>query len=219
MQKNYRNINILNKALICNNCVGARFYKLHDYEYNNPFMWNCIEPNEFVKLIESFDKINLNEPLFELVSTKEKCYVNTILNNTDKPLHNINLNYIHYLYNKNYKSPTQVGSDILYDDIINYVKEKYFERLSRMPSENIFLLSCNHFLNNTHFLKSGGEFLLEKLDKLSKNNNIVVILDKNYKNNKKYSFKTIIEYNVYGKNATDIINKGNYIDRLLCELI
>lgn len=68
-------MNTLDKAIICNNCLGARFYKEHEYEFNNPFMWNCIELNEFVKLIETFDNVDLSNPKFEIClrGSKKNC--------------------------------------------------------------------------------------------------------------------------------------------------
>lgn len=206
---------ILNTSIICNNCLGARFYKEHGYEFNNPFMWNCIEPIEFIKLIKTWDNIDLNNPKFELVKTNSKEYVNAIIGD------NINFNYIHYLYDESKKTPIKIYADILYADILNYAKYKYFERLNRMPKDKIFMFNTAHFLNEEHFsVKCNGDFLLDEINELAKTNNIIVILDSLHKYNiNNINFKLIYCDNIYGKSALDILNKDNYLDKLIYKYI
>lgn len=206
-------MNKLNKSIICNNCLGGQFYKEHEYEFNNPFMWNCIEPDEFVKLIKTFNEINLSNVKFELTNRGERKYVNAIIGN------NINFNFIHYIYDESKNEPIKIYADILYKDILTYAKDKYFERLSRITNDKVFLLNTSHFLNEEHFIKSNGEKLLNKLNELAKNNNIIVILDNQHKLNFIPNFKVIYINNLYNKSAVELLIKNNELDKELCKYI
>ena len=208
-------MNTLNISIICNNCLGARFYKEHKYEFNNPFMWNCIEPVEFVKLIKTWDNIDLKDAKFELIKTNSKEYANTIIGD------NINFNYIHYIHDESQEIPIKIYADIVYKDILLYTKNKYFERLSRMPKKKIFIFNTAHYLNEEHFsVKCKGDSLLDELNELAKINDIIVILDSSHKyNNDNINFKIIYCDNIYGKSALDILNKDNYLDKLICKYV
>ncbi len=206
-------LNTLNKALICNNCLGAQFYKIHNYEFNNPFMWNCIEPYEFVKLIDNFENIDLNNPKIELCKRGVRNYANIIIGD------NINFNFIHYLYDESKDKPVKVNADILYKDILKYAKIKYFERLSKLPNDKIFLFTTSHYLNEEHFIKCNGDKLLNKLNELAKDNNIIVILDSQHKLNYIPNFKLIYKDNLYNKSAIDLLYKDNELDKQICKLI
>lgn len=207
-------MNTLDKSIICNNCLGARLYMEHEYEFNNPFMWNCIEPDEFIKLIKTFNDINFNNPKFELVQKNNKTYVNAIIGD------NINFNFIHYLYDESYDEPIKVNADILYKDILIYAKNKYFERLSRMLNNKIFIFNTAHFLSDEHFIKSNGNIYLNELNKLGKTNNIIVLLDKKHKYQKKnINFKIIYVDDIYNKSALKLLSKDNELDKELCKLI
>lgn len=206
-------MNKLNKAIICNNCLGARFYKEHEYEFNNPFMWNCIELNEFIKLIKNLNNIDMSKPIFSLVKTETRHYVNAVIGD------NINFNFIHYLYDEKQNEPIKIGADIIYKDILEYVKTKYFERLSRMPKDKIFIVNTAHYKSEEHFVNSKGEILLKSLDILANTNKIIVILDKQHKLTYKPNFIVIYENNLYSKSAIELLSKDNELDKELCKYI
>ena len=208
------NLNKFNISLICNNCLGGRFYKIHEFEFNNPFMWNLIEPHEFVRLIKNFDKINLGCTKFEIIEKNKKQYVNAVIG------YNINLNYIHYIYDETKPTLIKIAPDILGKDILQYVVSKYFERLLRMPKEHIFLFTPSQFSSEEHFINANGDNLLNELNELGKKNNIIVILDSKHKLTYVPNFKVIYEDNLYGKNPAELLyHKGNELDKKLCTYI
>lgn len=209
------NLNILDKAIICNNCLGAKFYKVHEYEFNNPFMWNCIEPVEFVRLIENFYNIDLSKPKFELLNRRNRNYVNAIIGNK------INFNFIHYICDETKSVPTKIDADILYKDILNYAKQKYFKRLSKMPHKTVFVFNCSHYPNEQHFINSSGDKLLKKLNDMCKykNINIIVILDSKHTLKFEPNFYLIKVDNLYGKSAAELLSLNNDLDKEISKYI
>lgn len=143
----------------------------------------------------------------------QKKIVNVIVGN------NINFNFIHYLYDENQIEPIKIYADIIYKDILKYVKTKYFERLSRMPKDKIFVINMAHYISEEHFVNSKGEVLLNELNELSKQYNIIVILDSLHKLNYEPNFKVIYEDNLYNKSAIELLSKDNELDKELCEYI
>lgn len=58
--------------LIANNCIGSELEAILHVHHNNPFVWNLIYANEFIKLFQNFDSINFNKiNLIRLSSTIE----------------------------------------------------------------------------------------------------------------------------------------------------
>lgn len=120
--------------LICNNCVGGRLYQQLNVSYNNPFIWAHIYYSTFRKIILDFNKIN-----FYKYSFRNKNAISQIV------IENcIELNYTHYIYDKNYNNATQIENtlDIRCNDIKKYTIDKYTARLKRMNKKDktIFIL-------------------------------------------------------------------------------
>lgn len=47
-----------NYQLISNTCIATTLYKYCNVAYNTPFIWNAIDDNTFLKLIENFQNID-----------------------------------------------------------------------------------------------------------------------------------------------------------------
>lgn len=48
-------------------------------------------------------------------------------------------NYFHYIYDKNYKTPTKIESYTMCDDIISYTVDAYNKRVDKMVETPIFV--------------------------------------------------------------------------------
>lgn len=127
--------------IICNNCVGARLYEVTQQRFPNPFMWNFISDCDFVKLLNEYNNLNLENTVFSLEYYKKNDYESVLAT-----LENgVKLHFIHYIQNDFEDSPIKkYGTDILYKDIITYAKTKWFSRLKRSSEPATFLFSFNY---------------------------------------------------------------------------
>ena len=127
--------------IICNNCVGARLYEVTKQQFPNPFMWMAIDYDDYIKLIENYDNIDLSNPKFELETYKGNDYKSVLITlNNDIKLH-----YIHYIQDDTKETPVkELNTNILYKDILSYAIQKWKNRLNRSKEEPIFLYSFNY---------------------------------------------------------------------------
>lgn len=146
------------KNIISNNCVGARYYENMGACFENPFMWVSIKLKDFIYLIENFDTIdffNVNSYLtmgefykddVSFLNCDSRCCTSLIDNN-------IKIYYIHHHYTKYHKTKKVfrnkiseenfkkgITNNVEYDmvgcDILQYLDDKWFERLKRMKKSN-----------------------------------------------------------------------------------
>lgn len=156
--------------IICNNCVGARLYEVTKQQFPNPFMWMAIDYDDFIKLIENYDTISINNPKFELETYKGNDYKSVLitLDNT------IKLHYIHYIQDDTKEFPVkELNTNILYKDILTYATEKWFNRLNRSKEEPIFLFSFNYMNPTQELYKT----ILNKLLNI-KNKKLIILVHK-----------------------------------------
>lgn len=121
--------------IISNACFSGRYYQHKHVEFNNPFIWNQILPNDFIYLISNYQTINFanynispsnffvrngNKP-----KTPKYIYKVTVDNKIDA-------HFVHYRYDKNAHTPKIMGVDVYYSKIAEYVEAKYQARLARM---------------------------------------------------------------------------------------
>ena len=118
--------------LITNCCIGGDYYNEMKLEYNNPFIWVIIKPNDMIQLIGNFNKLNFNNIKLlssEFSNEKRQCFKLNIDNLVD-------IHYPHYLKNEYYKEiqygSTDTSVDVLYYKIEDYIIETYKRRLNRM---------------------------------------------------------------------------------------
>ena len=160
--------------IIANNCIGARLYQITKKQFPNPFMWMTFSSiDDYVKLIENYDNIDLNNPTFELETYKENKH-KSVLVTLDN---DIKLHYIHYIQDDTKDNPVkESNTNILYKDILTYSKEKWFKRVNRINEEPIFLYSFNNLdINNTFYLK-----LVNKILNINTKYKIIILIHKSY---------------------------------------
>lgn len=126
--------------IISNDCTAGFIYKAINEEFKNPFIWTSIDIDNFIKLIENYDTLNFNNISIKLelntseISVQnEKCPVITIDNKVD-------IHYFYHFQKEGTHSELNTEERYIYDeDIINYVKQMYFSRISRMKESPIFI--------------------------------------------------------------------------------
>lgn len=127
--------------IICNNCIGARLYEVSREQFPNPFMWSAIQCDDFVKLINLWDTLNLSDVKFNLEKYKSNEHTSVLV----KIQNEINIHFVHYIKDDNKKTPTkELSTNILYYDIINYTRKKWFDRLERIITPPTFLYPFNY---------------------------------------------------------------------------
>ena len=143
--------------IIANNCIGARLYEVTKQQFPNPFMWMTYSSiDDFIDLVENYDSIDLQQPIFELETYNQNKYKTVLvtLNN------HIKLHYIHYIQDDTKLAPVkELNTNILYNDILTYAKTKWFARLKRNIKKPIFLYSFN-------YLDKNNKNYIERLNKL-----------------------------------------------------
>lgn len=159
--------------IISHNCIGARIYQIKGIEYENPFMWSIVPPEDFWYLYNNYNNIDFKK--IRLTKIKND-YVIIV----DEKL---KIYYIHYRYDEKCKVPTQRikdGVDVYYNKIEDYILEKYNKRLERMlnnPVKPIFIVSDREFVANKN-LNFPKKELIKYVDK---EDCIVVTVDKTIK--------------------------------------
>lgn len=210
--------------IICNNCGGARFYQLNSIEFSNPFMWNIIFANDFIKLVKKYDSIDFYK--FKVIHLNK---IKSLLNDYDEYVKEKNVigfnidssfkvYFPHYLHDEKCKTIIKNGVDVFYYKNIEYCAEKYLERLQRMSEPPIFFVIAykRHGWNKNRIkklLKINSKYKIVLItDEIIKYNpnNINVIYEKEL--NKTYLFPiTIIKK--YAKEINLIVKKY-YSDEL-----
>ena len=120
--------------IVCNTCVGGRIYEYYKLQYTNPFIWNAINTPDFMKLVENYDNINFNN--FKLLYEDEIYQIN--IDNI------LTVTYPHYKYGKDDITPTirreRYGTRLYFNDIEQYIINKYKNRLLRINEDPTFVL-------------------------------------------------------------------------------
>lgn len=143
--------------IICNNCVGARLYEVMKQQFPNPFMWNAIQWKEFIRLVNEFDDIRLENMTFEL-EKYPKNELESVVANLENGL---KVHYIHYIQDSRKSTPVREnGVNILYRDILGYAEEKFRNRLNRSKEYPTFLFSFNYMdVNSQKYTRVLNELL------------------------------------------------------------
>lgn len=151
--------------IISHNCLAAEIYRQKGWQYENPFMWCVIPPDDFLTLYSHYNQIKFNE--IEL--KKDGKYYEIVIDGK------VNLYYVHYKYNKNAETPTKLnGVDIIYDKIEDYIVDKYKTRLERMTGKPLFIVTDREYLVNKQW-----NFKKEDLLKyVNKDDCIVAVYDR-----------------------------------------
>lgn len=179
--------------IISNNCISARYYQNNKIQFQNPFMWNLIKLTDFIFLIKNFNTINFkNIKLYfsnnEVAKDHDSDKCATIL--LDNYIH---IYFIHHHYTELHKCEKTIritGHDyeIIGNDILEYLKNKWLNRLIRLKRNNIiFVYYDTPSLTNTNInelfnIKSQFKIILisntNYEEKCLKTNNIFYIKPK-----------------------------------------
>lgn len=129
--------------IIANDCVGGELYKAYDEQYKNPFIWNVIPMDDYIKLVCLYDYIDFsNVEYFETSNYAFPWYMSGLrIDNC------VNIYYPHHMRLKGYplltkevvKSTGQNG--VFYEHMDDYLIKKYKERIERMTEKPIFVFS------------------------------------------------------------------------------
>ena len=129
--------------IISNNCTAGFIYKnLLNTVFENPFIWCRIFNEDFLYLIENYNKINFND--FKL-----QRYTENLVNKTNpfyiKVENKIDIHYSHYYFEHSANKPLIVkkgaGADFYYNKIWETVVNNYLKRLQRMKGKPIFIFN------------------------------------------------------------------------------
>lgn len=150
--------------IVSNSCIGACLYKQCHNTFNNPFMWNVIDFDSFVYLIEHWNEIDFYD--YELIKD-DKWIFSILIENK------IKIQYVHYIFNPNYSHPTlDKAGNILYNKIWEYIVERYDTRLSRMLDNKEYPLFC---VCNFNTIYKDSIYTKEQLEKLSTYKNVCIL--------------------------------------------
>jgi len=122
--------------IICNNCVGARIYRNNNIKYPNPFIWNSIFVDDFINLMENYNSIHLDNVIFSLENYKMQDKLSVIATLDDF----INLHFIHYIKDETKEVPFRQGINIYYNNILDYAKNKWYDRINRTSESPLFYI-------------------------------------------------------------------------------
>jgi len=148
--------------LFANNCVGSRIYSQEDQEFNHPFQWCIIKPNDMMYLIQNYKTIDWTNIKFIPRCKYWKNWTSCGLL-VDGHIH---LWFTHYRYDK--RRDHRIGHNVYKVDIEKFIREKYMTRLYRFLEQNldkarpIFLINCYNTMYNgkvmKRFVKLKGDF-------------------------------------------------------------
>lgn len=183
-------------TIIGNDCVSARIYEQLGKQFNTPFTWARIPYDDFIYILENFKIIDFNNFYVDLAKHCKTGWDTERFVGHVKIENRLDLLYSHYVQNKKHKVPTKNGLDIMYDNTINYTKEKYISRLNRMnindknlfavlhqkvdtPNYDISIENCIDFIQRPlEFTKVAVVYDEELLNINNTNTHIIYIKDK-----------------------------------------
>lgn len=147
--------------IISNNCLGARLYEVQKLQFLNPFMWCRLYIDDFINLVNDYDNIDFSNVVFDIEFRLNHNCVKCTLD--DK----ITVHFGHYVYDENQMTPIKSpnNTDIIYSNILEYARTKWFSRLNRTTEQPLFLYSFNNMQPNTVEYRKQLDKLLSITDK------------------------------------------------------
>lgn len=149
--------------LISQNCLSAEIYKLLNCAYQNPFASTVICFDSFKYLIEHWDSIDFNNPVFELT---EDNYPVVIFDNKCR------IEYVHYRQSKEFDVSRKEGAYVFYKNCIELVADKYKRRLARMQHNTEKPMFC---VCNFKTIYKDSVYTTEQLNELAKYDNVKIL--------------------------------------------
>lgn len=185
-------------SLISNCCAASDLYRYNEKQFENPFMWNSILPNDLLNFIRNFEKINFNN--FKLIPHFIK----------NSKLYGIrvddcfNTYYIHYAYNKDDVIPRYKEPNVWYNKNDEYVLNKYKQRIQRFLSDKYkpcFVVITYQYDHKAWPIEKVKELL--KLIEQKQNYEFIIISEYNLTPNFK-NCKYIYEEELKKENTNDV---------------
>lgn len=149
--------------LISQNCLAEGLYKLLNTCYQNPFAGTVIAFDSMRYLIDNWDNIDFTNP--KLILSDEH-YPILILNDVCK------IEYVHYIQNANFATPTRRGPNVYYRDVFALTHEKYQKRLNRMLNNAEQPVFC---ICNFKTIYPTTIYTQDQIDALSKYKNVKIL--------------------------------------------
>ena len=132
--------------LIGNDCLAAFIYKRYNVQFDNPFMWTYILPDQYIKLVNKFDTLNFsNIQVYNIKKSKNYQEYYNILDLVkefnsvqycvciDKK---VELLFLHYIEDDKYNTPQKIKSEVYYNNIPELITKHYNNRILRMKDKN-----------------------------------------------------------------------------------
>lgn len=159
--------------LISNNCVGGWLYKELNMSYNNPFIWNIIQDESFLYLVNNFSKIDFNNRTLITTNIPQVKNREVFAVEVDN---SFVITYPHYVMDNKYDTVTKcksdfTGWDIRYKKMDEYILSRYDERKNRMLNNAetpVFIIDTSISTEETNKKLEG--FNIKKIMCIVKNN-------------------------------------------------
>lgn len=174
--------------IIGNDCTVGFLYRELNLEYKNPFIWVAIDFENFLKLIENYDKINFkNITNVQLVvnktgtSVQNEIYPILTIDNT------IDIHFRHHFLKEGKHAEKNTQKRYIYDEnIVEYVKNIYMRRAEKMTEPPIFVwndrdrshLWYKSNLSNFNNIKTNYKIIIYTSKSFSSSNPNVTVLYK-----------------------------------------
>ena len=140
--------------LIGNDCLAAFIYKRYNVQFDNPFMWTYILPDQYIKLVNKFDTLNFsNIQVYNIKKSKNYQEYYNILDLVkefnsvqycvciDKK---VELLFLHYIEDDKYNTPQKIKSEVYYNNIPELITKHYNNRILRMKDKKpTFIFNVN----------------------------------------------------------------------------
>ena len=180
---------------ISNMCTSSFIYRHYNVQFDHPLVYCLIKPKDFYNLVVNYKNIDYNNIKIELVNNPWVHHSQRVPHITIDNL--INVYYGHYIYEKNVTKPTIIQNvNVIYCDILEWTRNKYFERLKRFDVNKpcLFIEGLRHRLQ-CHDNKENYHYIME-LYKLNLDN----VVFYNYDYDIKMCNKSINNDKIYHRN-------------------
>ena len=220
-----------NMNIISNNCLAGLIYHEIKQIYPNQFIFVGIDLDDFIYLIENYNNINFSNVNFDLEYRLSKTYKSVVAIVDNK----IKIHFSHYQEDKTKDKITKYDDsyNVYYKNIIDYAKNKWFERLKRNNNKPTFLYSFNsldpnsneyyEILNRLFSIKKESELTIIIHDDVVLNNvpdNIKVIrCKKNVMELKDFKLGTEISRILFNKNKVALCGIAKQENKYLREWV
>lgn len=126
--------------VICNTCAASHVFADNNIIFSNPFVWNTIIADDYLRLVQNYDKINFAnlEVLPNTTNHRKDAQYRIVF---DKQ---VSIYLPHHVNDSNYttltKKPNGRTMKIYYNNMKQYIFDTYSRRAGRMKDKPIFFV-------------------------------------------------------------------------------